>query len=289
MLIRAALKAPTGRWSTSWNSTTSLKASRSFWKRSGGGSMSWRSNWTGSAKRTRTCAWTAKPPRPLRNPLCLPLRRRRLRPRSLWPPPRTTTTTAKPRPSRRPPSRSTTATTTAPTTAPTTPPYPRRSLHRRPPTLPGGTAACGECHPPAREPTPTSWRRRRSGWSACTKATPPTTTTRTPSTSTRRLSLLAPPPPHAVPPPSPVLPPLSTPPVSLLTATPPTISTAAPRASACPSLPAPCPPPSTRSRQERRTMMTSPISSVAPPPSAVAPPLGNRGQPRALEAARLNR
>lgn len=32
---------------------------------------------------------------------------------------------------------------------------------------------------------------------------------------------------------------------------------------------------------EKRKMMTSPINSVAPPPSAVAPPLGNQGGPRA--------
>lgn len=78
------------------------------------------------------------------------------------------------------------------------------------------------------------------------------------------LSGLIPPPPVLLPPPlvvppttlpaSPLLPPpppppLSTPPAYLLTATPPTISTAVPRASACPSLPAPCPPPSTTSRQ----------------------------------------
>lgn len=60
-----------------------------------------------------------------------------------------------------------------------------------------------------------------------------------------------------LPPPPP--PPLSTPPAYHLTATPPTISTAVPRASACPSLPAPCPPPSTTSRQGKGQSPSPPL------------------------------
>lgn len=74
-------------------------------------------------------------------------------------------------------------------------------------------------------------------------------------------------------PPPPPPPPLSTPPAYLLTATPPTISTAVPRASACPSLPAPCPPPSTTSRQGKGqsppsstpSLPTHSLSTLPPP------------------------
>lgn len=69
-----------------------------------------------------------------------------------------------------------------------------------------------------------------------------------------------------LPPPLPP-PPLSTPPAYLLTATPPTISTAAPCASACPSLPALCPPPSTTSRQGKGQ---SPRPTTLPPPASTS-------------------
>lgn len=88
-------------------------------------------------------------------------------------------------------------------------------------------------------------------------------------------------------PPPPLPPPLSTPPAYLLTATPPTISTAVPRASACPSLPAPCPPPSTTSRQGKGQspplptffhILPHPLLSVLPQPTQAA-------SPRSLPAA----
>lgn len=77
-----------------------------------------------------------------------------------------------------------------------------------------------------------------------------------------------------LPPPPPPPPPLSTPPAYLLTATPPTISTAVPRASACPSLPARCPLPSTTSRQGK-----------GPSPPLTHGPAGEgRDPPNALRA-----
>ncbi|KAI3357878.1 hypothetical protein L3Q82_016267 [Scortum barcoo] len=110
-------------------------------------------------------------------------------------------------------------------------------------------------------------------------------------------------------PPPPPPPPLSTPPAYLLTATPPTISTAVPHwRLRLPKPPCALPPAKHHEQaslfsafycrrpflkmtlevgdetinelfNERRKMTTSPISSVAPPPSAVAPPLGNQGRP----------
>lgn len=97
--------------------------------------------------------------------------------------------------------------------------------------------------------------------------------------------LIPPPPPVLLPPPlvvpttllaSPLLPPppppppLSTPPAYLLTATPPTISTAVPRASACPSLPALCPPPSTTSRQGKGQSPPSSTPSLTHSPGSAS-------------------